>query len=1044
MVEGVQTAPSHGVSGIGLVLLPLVTIAIITIGLLNGGTYPIAPVLFLTLNLVFFGLASLLIATLIGRSFLLRGTPDLLLVGCGALLWGLAGVASGIIGPEKANTLVTIHNTGAAIAALCHLEGAILSNPGRPSMRRRVAWMATAYSASIVVTVLISLWTIRGHLPPFFTQYVGGTVLRQTILGSAVLMFVLAAVILRVKNRHSLSPFVHWYTLALLFIAAGLFAVLLEPTLTSLMSWIGRSVQYLGGIFMVVAAIAAIPSSRWTVSLDTSLVEARQQYEDLFNLAADGILVHEPISQTSRGKITQGNRAICRLLGYTQQEICALTVLDLVESGHQPAARRDAEEAEPTSRHEKSLIAKDGRHIRAEFTTQVFRHGNRPMAMSIIRDITERQRSEEALRESEERLRLTLLAAEIGTFEYRPATGEVQLDARAKAIWGLPADVQMSYREALWRVHPADRRQFAERFEAALDPQSDGYLESEYRILFPDGSVHWHSTKGRVDFEGRGPGRHASRMIGIYLDSTERKQWETALSEAMQRLDAHIDNSPLAVIEFDPELRVTRWSDEARRLFGWTAEEVLGHTASEMDWTHEDDKERVQRTWRDMIDGKRSRYLSVQRNYRRDGSVVECEWYNSAIFDREGRLFSVLSQVLDVTDRKRTEERLRQAQKMESIALLAGGVAHDFNNLLVGVIGNASLAMELLPPEHPAGALLDGVVKAGEQAAHLTRQMLAYSGQGRYVLQPVDLSEVVREVTELVRSTAPKKVAIQLDLEPDLPEIEGDRSQIHQVLMNLVINSTEAMGNAPGLIVVQTGMRNVGAEEIHQFQGTDLAPGSYVTLEVRDNGAGMDEETAAKIFDPFFTTKFQGRGLGLAAVAGIVRAHKGALRVQTAPSRGTSFLLLFPAMKVRPARASRLRPPLPVTDFSGCGTVLVVDDEERVQTTARLALERRGCAVQTTGSGEEAIEILRADEGRIVIVILDLNMPGMSGVEALPRMLEIHPNLRVLVTSGYAEADVLRRFEGMPVAGFLQKPYTARQIAEKVRAIMKSGVERES
>ena len=532
-------------------------------------------------------------------------------------------------------------------------------------------------------------------------------------------------------------------------------------------------------------------------------------------------------------------------------------------------------------------------------------------------------------------------------------------------------------------------------------------------------------------------------MIGIYLDSTERKQWETALAEAMQRLDAHIDNSPLAVIEFDPELRVTRWSDEARRLFGWTAEEVLGHTASEMDWTHEDDKERVQRTWRDMIEGKRSRYLSVQRNYRRDSSVVECEWYNSAIFDREGRLFSVLSQVLDVTDRKRTEERLRQAQKMESIALLAGGVAHDFNNLLVGVIGNASLAMELLPPEHPAGALLDGVVKAGEQAAHLTRQMLAYSGQGRYVLQPVDLSDVVREVTDLVRSTAPKKVTMQLDLEPDLPEIEGDRSQIHQVLMNLVINSTEAMGNAPGLIVVQTGMRNVGAEEIHQFQGTDLASGSYVTLEVRDNGAGMDEETAAKIFDPFFTTKFQGRGLGLAAVAGIVRAHKGAMRVQTAPSRGTSFLLLFPAMKVRPARASRLRPPVLVTDFSGCGTVLVVDDEERVQTTARLALERRGCAVQTTGSGEEAIEILRADEGRIVMVILDLNMPGMSGVEALPRMLEIHPNLRVLVTSGYTEADVLRRFEGMPVAGFLQKPYTARQIAEKVRAIMKSGVERE-
>jgi PAS domain S-box-containing protein len=418
-------------------------------------------------------------------------------------------------------------------------------------------------------------------------------------------------------------------------------------------------------------------------------------------------------------------------------------------------------------------------------------------------------------------------------------------------------------------------------------------------------------------------------------------------------------------------------------------------------------------------------------------------WVGSYSFgpirDKDGVIVGSVVVGRDITEQKRSEESLRYAQKMESIGVLAGGVAHDFNNLLVGVIGNASLAADMLPPGSPVGSLLEGIIKSGEQAAHLTTQMLAYAGKGQFVVEPVNLSEAVREVTELVRSTAPKKVAIQLELESGLPAIEADRTQIHQVLMNLVINATEAIGNEVGLVVVQTGIQQVHGRFAEQFEGSEIAPGRYVFLEVRDTGCGMDEATKARIFDPFFTTKFQGRGLGLAAVAGIVRGQRGAIRVKTAPGRGTSFLLLFPALDSQPALFVPEREKQREEELHIEGAVLVVDDEETVRDIATLALEKRGCAVLSAHSGLEAIAVLEQNADRVSLTILDLSMPAMSGQEVLPRLLAISPGLKVLISSGYAEADAMRRFKGMPVAGFIQKPYTAQRLVERVRSVLDGG-----
>jgi len=439
-------------------------------------------------------------------------------------------------------------------------------------------------------------------------------------------------------------------------------------------------------------------------------------------------------------------------------------------------------------------------------------------------------------------------------------------------------------------VHPEDRPRVVEAWRMAV--ASAAPFKDELRFKNASGEYRYISCHAAPVSNEDGSIRE---WIGMSADITDRRRAERALAEAMQRLDAHMDNSPLAVVEFDPQFRITRWSAEAYKMFGWRADEVMGRAIHEIRWVHEDDVEAVNRVARSMTEGRRPRNLQVSRNYRKDGSVLECEWYNSAIYDKEGNLSSILSQVLDITGRKRAEEKLRQSQKMESIAVLAGGLAHDFNNLLVGIIGNASLALEMLEPGSPAEDLIQRIIKTGERAAHLTSQMLAYSGKGRFVVEPVNLSALVREVAALVRPSTPKGIAISLDLDPELPGIRADRGQMHQVVMNLLINATEAIGERGGSVELRTGVLESGEGRKGEMEALDLPPGKYVFLEVCDTGLGMDAATKAKIFEPFFTTKFTGRGLGLAAVSGIVRGHEGAIKVISSPGKGSCFRVLLPA-----------------------------------------------------------------------------------------------------------------------------------------------------
>jgi signal transduction histidine kinase/FixJ family two-component response regulator len=439
-------------------------------------------------------------------------------------------------------------------------------------------------------------------------------------------------------------------------------------------------------------------------------------------------------------------------------------------------------------------------------------------------------------------------------------------------------------------------------------------------------------------------------------------------------------------------------------------------------------------SWRELTPARyRSRDDEALAELRSGGSYKS---YEKEFLDRQGAIVPVETCgiastagsgdftcfVLNLGERKQLEARLLRSQKLESLGLIAGGVAHDFNNLLSTILGNAGVSLEAVPVEHPAFRPLTEVVIASRLASELTQQMLAYSGRAHFAIRPVDLSIAVDEIASLLQTTISKKISLRFELATGLPFIDADEGQLQQVVMNLVINASDAIGEKPGEIVVSS--REIEPGEL----------GRGVCLEVRDTGCGMNEATRERMFDPFFTTKASGRGIGLAAVLEIVRNHRGKLRVESEPGTGTTFQVVFPASQSRPApeKTDSARP-----DLVGDETILVVDDDEGIRRMTYTALQRLGYRVLLATNGEEGVRIFRERHKEIAVVLLDWAMPVMNGDEALRTMLAIDSSATVLMTSGYAQTETLQRVDAAtPLAGFAQKPYTTTQLAERLREIL--------
>jgi CheY-like chemotaxis protein len=373
-------------------------------------------------------------------------------------------------------------------------------------------------------------------------------------------------------------------------------------------------------------------------------------------------------------------------------------------------------------------------------------------------------------------------------------------------------------------------------------------------------------------------------------------------------------------------------------------------------------------------------------------------------------------------------------QKLESLGVLAGGIAHDFNNLLTAILGNASLAELQVEASHPAMRSIRSMVGAARRASSLTGQLLAFSGRGHFRVQPVDLNAQLKELVVLLEASVPKKVSLRLVANADVPTVEADISQVNQVMMNLVLNGAEAIGEQGGTVTVRTGVQILEPRDLAAAGAfPDTTPGTFVFVEVSDNGTGMDAPTLARIFDPFFSTKLAGRGLGLAAVQGIIRGHRGAIRVYSEEGRGTTFKVFLPFSGELTVTAT----PPDLRTVAQKGTILVVDDEQIVRDFARVALEYGGFRVIEAVDGHEGVETFRALADEVDLVLLDLTMPRMNGEEALVEMRKIRPATPVVLTSGYNQAEATRRLVGRGFVEFIQKPYPAKELLELLARMIK-------
>ncbi|MFC2170800.1 PAS domain S-box protein, partial [Calditrichota bacterium] len=387
-------------------------------------------------------------------------------------------------------------------------------------------------------------------------------------------------------------------------------------------------------------------------------------------------------------------------------------------------------------------------------------------------------------------------------------------------------------------------------------------------------------------------------------------------------------------------------------------------------------------------------------------------------------------------ERKKLEERFAEAQKKESLSVLAGGIAHDFNNLLVGILGNASLALMDMSPLSPARESLEEIEKSAQRAADLTRQMLAYSGKGQFIIEDFDLSELVTEMIHLMRASISKKAQLKTSFDRQLPGIKGDLTQIRQLTMNLLINASEALDDKVGIIKLITGIKTCSRELLKKtYLGEKLPPGDYVFLEISDTGSGMNDDTLKKIFDPFFTTKFTGRGLGLAASLGIIEGHHGTFKITSGLGKGTTFTVYFPASDTS---VKKIPPKTETGEITkGSGTILVADDEPVVLSLGKRTLERAGYKILTATDGLECVEVFEKNANDISLVLLDLLMPHLNGEEAFKKLKRIKSNVKVILSSGFSEEEARERFAGKGLAGFIHKPYNPLQLIDMVNEILK-------
>jgi two-component system cell cycle sensor histidine kinase/response regulator CckA len=683
--------------------------------------------------------------------------------------------------------------------------------------------------------------------------------------------------------------------------------------------------------------------------------------------------------------------------------------------------------------------------------------------------------SSEFLQESEEKYRTLIDNINIGIYRSTPGPEGRYIEIN-------PAMFKMfaySSKKEFLAMHPVDIYQFPEdRDRFSQKVLHSGVVRNlELNLKKKDGTPLICSTTAMAVRDSDG---NVKYIDGIVENISERKKTEQALSESRHQLENRVKERTIELqrinLEMQQEIIERKKVEQALRKSETTYRSLFENMIEGLFQTRPDGKIMAANpalvkmlgydseadlynsiNVPELYQNPEDRKLLIEKLEKdgevrnaviglrcKDGSEIIVRENARIVRDEKGNILHFEGLLTDITDQKRAEEehqklqaQAQYTQKIKSLEILAAGIAHDFNNLLMGIMGNASLALGKIAKDSPIRYYLEKIEKSVEQAAELTRQMLAYSGKGKFNLEELDVSTLIENMTPLLKSSISKKVSLIFNLEKKLPRIVADLSQIRQVFLNLVVNASEAIGDRSGTILIKTDVINANNMDFSElYLDSESAEERYVVVDISDSGPGMSEQTKSKIFDPFFTTKFIGRGLGLAVVLGIVRGHKGMIKVFTEPGSGTTFKVFFPVIK-KMTKMKNEEKSIEKEKTVARKTLLVVDDEEIVLEVASSMLESAGFNVLNASDGQECIEIFQRHQDEILLVLLDATMPNMNGEEAFRELKRLQSDVKVILTSGYSEQDATHHFFNEGLAGFIQKPYSLNQLILKVNEVLK-------
>jgi len=754
-----------------------------------------------------------------------------------------------------------------------------------------------------------------------------------------------------------------------------------------------------------------------------ALEASEKRYKALFQASGAAIMTLED------GRFSDCNRATVKMFGFTSKE----EFLKLSPANISPKFQPDGTDSESASlAHIKTTLKQGGdtfewihrRVDSSEFPTNVqlssINVGNHSELQAVITDLSGVKAAEQVRLESEMKFRdlINFLPNGIGV---NVGGTLVYANPILTKMLGYEHPDEITGEKMLNYVHPNDW-DLAVRRKQHLEKTGRPAKEIEERFLRKNGEVFIAAVSSEPIMFGQ-----EKAVLVVIRDISELKHSQ----ERMALLTQAIEQSTEPMMILDAQGVVEYCNQAAAEMYAQIPAHIIGSAAAELrggsvgDHVYDDIISAIQRgeNWEGELT------LQIGSDIRIIARRV------SPVFDTVGDVAHQIVVDRDITEERKQQEKMEHVQRLESLGVLAGGIAHDFNNLLTAIMGHASLARSQSGAMDAATRHLAAIEDASQRAADLCKQMLAYSGKGKFVVQAVNLSELVEEMMRLLEVSIHKSVVMRYALAPSLPAIEADLAQMQQVIMNIVINANEAIGERSGNIIISTGQIQIDSNYLDNIyiQEEKLALGSYVCLEVSDTGCGMDEETKKRLFEPFFTTKFTGRGLGMSAILGIVRGHHGAIKIYSEEGKGTTIKLLFPVVD---QDAISLKVKKQDHHAQGTGTVLIVDDEKSIREVATIMLEDAGYRTFTAVDGLDAIEQLKRHLNKIDCVLLDMTMPRMGGEEAFTEMRRIKPDLKVLLSSGYNQQTATQRFTGKGLAGFVQKPYMLDVLLAKISDIL--------